>query len=420
MKPNKVFVSASWIIGCKIAQSGLALMVNILTARYFGPSNFGLINYAASLVVFITPLMTLGTDAILVNEIIKNPESEGTVLGTSMTITFFSSLVCIAGLYGFVKIANTEDPVVSRVVLLYSLLLISQSVEQIQYWFHAKYLSKIVSLVSLCAYIVISFYKILLLVHGKSIYWFAISNSLDYLFIAVGLFIIYKKKYAQRLKFSLSVAKSLWNTSKHYILPGLMEGIIIQSDRIMIRHICGDVELGFYSAALSISTLTNFIFAAIITAYRPAILEAKKMSIHKFETSMGQLYGIISYFALLQSFILTALASFFVNIMFGQEYLQAIPMLQIVVWYTFFSYIGGVRSVWTLAENKQEYLWIINLSGMGLNLLLNFILIPRFQGKGAAVATVITQAFTNIILVYLIKPLRINIIYMIKGLLIRK
>ena len=57
MRRNKIFVNASWIIGCKIMQSGLALLINALTARYFGPSNFGLINYAASLVAFVTPVV---------------------------------------------------------------------------------------------------------------------------------------------------------------------------------------------------------------------------------------------------------------------------------------------------------------------------------------------------------------------------
>ena len=124
MKNNKVFTNASWIIGCKIAQSGLALLLNALTARYFGPSNFGLINYAASLVAFITPLVTLGTNETLVNEIIQNPESEGAILGTSMTMTFCASLVCVMGLSAFVWFANPGDPVTIRVVTLYSLLLI--------------------------------------------------------------------------------------------------------------------------------------------------------------------------------------------------------------------------------------------------------------------------------------------------------
>lgn len=419
MRKNKVFVNTSWIIGCKLAQSGLALFVSALTARYFGPSDFGLINYAASLVVFVTPLMTLGTDATLVNEIIRNPEQEGVVLGTSITMTLFSSLVCIAGLYTFARVVNPDEPTTALVVFLYSLLLTAQSIEQIQYWFHAKYLSKIVAVISFFAYIAISVYKIVLLIYRKSIFWFAVANSLDYVLIAAGLLAVYKIRKGQKLRFSFRIARSLWNTSKHYIIPGLLGGILAQSDRIMIRHICGDVEVGFYAAALSVATLTNFVFSAIITAFRPAVLEAKQMDEQKYKVHMVRLYGIIIYLALAQSVAVTIIARYAIKIMYGQAYLPAIPVLQVVVWYTVFSYIGGVRAVWILAENKQRYMWIISFSGMLLNIILNLLLIPRFQGMGAAVATLLTQIFTNIILVYLLRPLRGNIVLLLKGLDVR-
>ena len=57
---NKVFKNASWIIFCKIVQAVLNLVVTMLSARYLGPSGYGLINYAASVVAFVTPIMQLG------------------------------------------------------------------------------------------------------------------------------------------------------------------------------------------------------------------------------------------------------------------------------------------------------------------------------------------------------------------------
>ena len=420
MKTSKVFVNASWIIGCKILQSGLAVIITGLTARFFGPTNYGLISYAASLVAFVTPIMTLGTNDILVSELIQNPDKEGTILGTSMMMTFFSSLMCIVGLGIFTTIANPNDTTTLLVVLLYGLLLTAQSMEQIQYWFHAKFLSKVVSLTAFGVYIIISLYKVVLLVQKRNIYWFAISNSLDYFLIATVLLIIYKSKNGPRLRFSIEVAKILWDHGKHYIIPGLMGLVLAQSDRIMIRHMCGDTEVGFYATALYISGMTSFIFSAIVTSFRTAIVESKNLSQSQYESDMVKLYGIIVYLALIQAIVLSLTAKIVVGILYGQEYLPAVPMLRIVVWYTIFSNIGAVRAVWILAENKQRYLWTISFLGMVLNILLNLILIPWLRGEGAAIATLITQIFTNIILVYLIKPLRDNIRYILMSMDIRK
>ena len=57
MKNAKVFTNAKWIIICKIIQSVLQLLVGMLSARYLGPSNYGLINYAASITAFAMPIM---------------------------------------------------------------------------------------------------------------------------------------------------------------------------------------------------------------------------------------------------------------------------------------------------------------------------------------------------------------------------
>lgn len=419
MKINKVFKNASWIIGCKIAQSGFALIINALTARYFGPSNFGLINYAASLVAFVTPIMTLGTSEILVSEIIRTPEREGEILGTSILMTFISSVCCVVGLSTFVWLSNHEDSTTVITVTLYSLLLISQSLEQIQYWFHAKYLSKYVSLASFFAYLIISAYKVWLLAKKKNIYWFAVSNSLDYFLIAIALMVIYYIKRGPKLTYSYNAAKKIWRLGKHYIIPGLMGLVLAQSDRVMLRWICGDSEVGFYSAALSISGLTGFVFSAIITSLRPMVLESKKKSEAHFSSNMAKFYGIIIYLAIAQSVMLTLFAEPVVKLLYGQSFQKTIPLLRIVVWYTAFSYVGGVRTVWILAENKQRFLWIISSSGMILNVVLNLMLIPKWQGVGASIATLITQFFTNIILVYCVKALRINIQYISEGLHIK-
>ena len=177
---NKVAKNATWIIACRVIQAVFALIINMLTARYLGPSNFGLITYASSLVAFVVPVMNLGFSAILVQEVVNNPEREGKTLGTSLLLSLCSSVLCIIGVLAFAFIANHDEPVTIMVCLLYSFILIFQALDLMQYWFQAKFLSKYTSIVSLCAYLIVSAYKIYLLVTAKSVYWIAISNAFDY------------------------------------------------------------------------------------------------------------------------------------------------------------------------------------------------------------------------------------------------
>ena len=106
-----IIKNASWIVAGQIAKSIIGLVISMLTARYLGPANFGLINYAAALVAFFVPIMYLGFDSILVREIINRPESEGKTLGTALLFSFISSIVCIIGIVCFTSIAHQGEKV---------------------------------------------------------------------------------------------------------------------------------------------------------------------------------------------------------------------------------------------------------------------------------------------------------------------
>ena len=416
MIKNKVAKNAVWIIGCRIVQAVLALAINMLTARYFGPGNFGLINYAASIVAFVAPIMKLGINNVLVNEIIKYPDKEGETLGTSLLLTLFSSFVCIVGIVCFVSVVNPGETDTLIVCSLYSLLLIFQSMEMIQYWFQAKYLSKYTSITILVAYGVVSAYKIFLLATEKNIYWFAISNAFDYCLIAVGLLILYRAKGGQSLSFSFLAVKRLLAQGKHYIIPELMIAVFAQTDKIMLKLMGENDTVGYYSAAVSIAGLTAFVFTAIIDSMRPMILERKKEGSSKYEKGISLLYSMVIYLALAQSVFIAFLANPIIYILYGKSYMEAVDPLKIIIWYTAFSYIGAVRNVWILAEEKQRYLWIINLCGASANVLLNFVMIPVWGINGAAAASLITQIFTNVVVGFIMKPIRKNNLIMMEGL----
>ena len=413
---NKVTKNASWIIACRLAQSVLALIINMLTARFLGPSNFGLITYAASLAAFVAPIMNLGLNNILVQEIVHHPEREGQAMGTSMLLSLVSAVGCIVGVTGFAMLANHGEKVTILVCLLYSLSLLCQAPELMKYWYQAKLLSKYTSIVSLCAYLVISGYKIYLLATQKSVYWFAISNAFDAFLIAVGIIFIYFRLGGQRLRFSPALGKELFSRSKYYIVSGLMVTIFAQTDKIMIKLMIDETATGYYGAAVACATMTNFFFTAIIDSFRPSIYDGQKQSEAVFEHRLTLLYTAVIYLALGQSAVMAGFAPWIIRLLYGAKYMPATNSLRIIVWYTTFSYLGAVRNIWILAKDKQQLLWKINLTGALVNVALNAVLIPFWGINGAAVASLITQIFTNVITGYIIRSIRPNNTIMVQGL----
>ena len=414
-KNSRVLKNASWIIAGQVIQSVLNLVVSMITARYLGPSNYGLMTYASSVVAFIVPLVQLGINGILVQEFVEAPEKSGEIIGTATVLTTLSSVLGIVGVWAFSAVANPGESTTIIVSVIYSVSLFFQMTEMIQYWYQAKLMSKYVSIVSLVSRILVSIYKIYIVIVGKNIYWFAIVNSLDFLIISALLYIIYFRLGATKLRFSFGTARKMLSKSKHFIIAGMMVSVFGQTDKIMIKLMVDDAASGFYSAAITCATMTSFLFAAIIDSFRPVIFENRKDDLVEYRKNTIILYSSMIYIALAQSIALTFLAKPIILLLYGAEYLEAVNVLRIITWYSAFSYLGAARNIWFLAEGKQKYIWVTNAIGATVNVIGNMILIPHFGACGAAIVSVITQLLTNFVLSFVILPIRENGILMIKA-----
>ena len=412
---RKIISNAAWIIGCKIVKAILTLLVTMLTARYLGVANYGLIDYARGIVAFVAPIMGLGLNSVAVHEIVNYPEAEGETVGSIITMCLASSLFCILGVFCFALLANSDEPITIAVCVIYGVTLIFQAIEMLQYWFQAKLLSKYSALAMLVSYIAVSIIQTLLLIHHADIRFFALSYSVDFLVIAIILVIVYGRIGKQKMTFSMKRSKELLSVSKFYIISALMITIFNNTDRIMLKLMVGDTATGIYAAAHTCASMTSFIFVAIIDSMRGTIFESRNESISKFEANMTGLYSVIIYFSLIQCFAVTILAPVIIRIMYGVTYVDSVSVLRIAVWFSTFSYLGTVRDIWLLSEGLQSLLWKINLSGAVMNVLLNSLLIPLWGPSGAAVTSVISQLFTEVITGFIIKRIRKNNMLMLAG-----
>ena len=411
---KKIVSNAVWIIGCKLVKALLTVVVTMITARYLGPANYGLISYAASITAFVIPIMKLGIDSTLVHEIVSRDE-EGEVLGTALVLNILSSLLCIIGIYAFVNIANRGEADTIIVCLIYSISLIFQATEMIQYWYQAKLLSQISSIAMLVSYCIVTGVQITLILNKVNVYWFALSYSIDCSIVSAILMLMYRYKGSQKLRFSFSLSKNMLNKSRYYIISSLMITIFAQTDRVMLKLMLGNAEVGYYSAAATCAGMFSFVFAAIIDSMRPSIFEHSKESTERFEESLSNLYSIIIFSSFGACILMTLFAPLIIGILYGSEYTPSIAALRLVVWFTTFSYLGTIRNIWIIVNDMQKYLWIINLSGALLNIMLNYILIPTWGIMGASFASLATQIFANVIIGYIIRPIRRNNYIMVKG-----
>ena len=416
---NRVAQNAGWLIGGQIAQMLVSLIVGLLTIRYLGPSNYGLIDYGMAYTNFFYCFCTLGINSVIVKELIANADREGEIMGTALGLRGISSFLSALVIISISSFLDRGDPLAILIVALCSIGVLFQVLELFRYWFQSKLQSKVPAIISLIAYIITAAYRIFLLATGKSVSFFALAYSVDYCLAGVLLFLMYKKYGGQRISFSLPYAKELLKISSPFIIPSLMVAIYSQTDRLMLKQMISPAEIGYYSSALSLCTLWCFVLSAIIDSMYPTIMEAFSRSREEFTYKNKLLYAIVIYLSVFVSIFLVLLAKPVILLLYGPEYLPAVGPLRIITWYTAFSYLGVARNAWIVCNNKQRYLKYVYFSGAAANIVFNLILIPRWGASGAALASFAAQITTTIIAPFFIPDLHENSVMMLESFLLK-
>ncbi|PJZ55362.1 O-unit flippase, partial [Leptospira adleri] len=92
---------------------------------------------------------------------------------------------------------------------------------------------------------------------------------------------------------------------------------------------------------------------------------------------------------------MTFLSDPIIQFLFGPRFSEAGVILAIHIWAGTFVFLGVASSRYYLTENLQKVELYKSISGCLSNIVLNFILIPIYGVKGAAIATVISQFFAS-------------------------
>lgn len=416
---NAVVQNAGWMIAGRVIQMIISLFVGVITARYLGPNNYGLINYAGAYTAFFTSICTLGTNAILLKELVQHPEKEGELLGSNLLMRGIASIMSAICIVAIVSLVDAGEKITISVTALCSLGLIFHIFDVYRIWFQAKLKSKYSAMIALIAYIVTAAYRIILLILRKSVIWFAFATSVDYICIAILYIVCYYHNGGKKLSVSLAAGKDMVRQGYHFILSGMMVAVYGQTDKLMLKQMLGETEVGYYATATALCTMWCFVLTAIIESFHPSIIAAHKTDKDCFERRNKQLYAIVFYISAFVSLCFCLFGGFAINLLYGKEFAPAVKPLRVVTWYTAFSYLGVARNAWLVCEGKQKYLKYIYFAAAICNVLLNIPMISAWGATGAAVASLITQILTSIVLPFFIKPLRSNSILMVEAILLK-
>lgn len=411
--------NSSWIVAEKIYQMALSLVISILTARYLGPDNMGIITYAATFVTAFMPIALLSLEYVAIKEIVRAPEKAGEVLGSGIAMRTVSGFLCFLLIVGIVAILKPNNVEYLTVAALNAVSLLFYSFTLVESWLQAHLRSKYATIIKAIAYTVMSLYKVFLLVTNKSVLWFAFATSLDIIIIALLYIYLYFGRQKQKMTISRVMMKGLLVQSYPFILSGLMVVAYGRLDRVILEQYHGANALGQYGVGATLCYMWQFIPAAIITSARPLILKARDSNSENYLRRLKQLYSFIWWLSILVAIVFTISGTWLVNIMYGSAYAESAIALKIITWSQGFSLMAGVRTIWLIAEDKNKLLIPCQAISAVFSIILYMVLIPPFGIIGASVSTLISQFFVAFVSTAFFEKTRMSGKYMLDAIMMR-
>lgn len=389
---RRYFANTSWLFGEQVLRIIAGLLVGIYVARYLGPEQFGLFNYALAFVALFGSFAKLGLDGIIVRDLVNAQNKRDIYLGTSFWLKVIGAAIAVA-LIVIVVFITESNPITKLYIGIIACGLLFQSLEVVDFYFQSRVMSKYVSICKITQLILSSLLKLYFVAINANLFWFVLVSVIDQASLAAALAYAYsKQKHGSfYVHFDKAVAKELLTSAKPLIISGIMVSVYSSIDRVIIKEMLGVREVGLYVAASGLVTALYFVPMLIANSLFPAILNAKQQSEDIYNRRLSLLYKNILSIGLIVCVLVSIFSVPIISLLYGQKFAESAGVLQIYIWNFLLICFSAIFGKWLLSENLQYLMPRFSFMAITVNVIGCLILIPVWSAKGAALAALAAQ-----------------------------
>jgi O-antigen/teichoic acid export membrane protein len=400
LRKNTYFVG----IG-QISQKILAFALIPIAARYLGDSGFGKFSLASTLMFFIFLLNDLGINTYVTREVARNRDLSEKYFSNSLVIKMSLIAVNYALLLIFLRFANySHDTNVA--IIIFAGYGIATSVFQLSIGIYEAFEKMEYEA------IILGVEKVLVTGIG---FWVLLNGyglvAFCNVFLGCGIFSIILSVFIlfKFFHFKKSIYKANLSTIKDIVKNSLPFGIslfiatIYNNVGVLILSLMKSPEVvAWFSASFKFIAITNIIPTILVTTTYPVFSRELNSNRERVIDIHTRCIKYLTFIAVPMIVGTIMLSKQIVLLVFGDQFSNSIITLQILVWAAAFVMYSLFFTGILKAANLQKLMVKIQLIGLGINMVLNIILIYYYSYIGAAITTVITEAFIIIAFVIII------------------
>ena len=190
------------------------------------------------------------------------------------------------------------------------------------------------------------------------------------------------------------------------VLSGAAVIIYQRIDQVMIGNMIDNQSVGYFATAGKFLDLILFIPLILTQTITPLLVRKREENKIEYEVMKQRCVSIVVWVSIILSLVVSLCAYWLISLTFGEQYLPAVPVLQIMAWKTVGMALSSASGQIIIMEGIQKWAVIRNVIGMVVCVGLNLIFIPRWGIIGAAWVTIITVIISGYLAHYFIPSYR--------------
>lgn len=400
----------------KFVKLVFGLYITTRIVEYLGPSSFGLLSYSLVIIYFVTPLITLGFDSILVRQFVLFPEEFKyyiyNAIVTRVILGFLVNIILFVFLKYFIQL---DVQVIWFCIVLGASAFVSSINSVFDCFYQSIYKNKYTILIQLSAFLCVFIIRYVLLVFEASLIWFVLCYLFEVIIVLFLGLVFFQRRFGfTKVKWDYGIIKTL-------VLGGLpITGSILaiavytKIDQFFISEFLGIEKLGIYTAGLRISDLLFIIPTIFNTQFYPDVVSNFSSSRKHYRVVYS--FSIILFFSIILAVIFYPMSNLIVSALYGSNFIESARVLKVFSLLSILNASGIFISSLLFAKNLQKWATISALIGGCFSVILNSYLIPLYGIDGVLISAVLAQVISLGSLFFLTKEARVMIVYFLSAL----
>lgn len=363
-------------------------------ARVIEPAGIGTVSFVESICRYAILIAAMGIPVYGVREVakLKDNKIELSKLCSELLIIHFFATLIVSVVY-FITVFNVEKLNVNIEYYLLGYVLVFSNIFILEWYFQGIEDFKFITVRTLFVRIITTISVFFLVTNkNESFYFFLLTVFANVINAIINFF------YAKR---SLNLSLSLnFKCLKKHISPlffifctTISISIYILLDTIMLGFLADEKAVGFYSTALRISKVPMLFVGALGLVLIPQLsFSFHQNDLENFKILILKSLNFVITFSFPVIFFVFGISNELLYAFAGEQFVGAaltLKILSLVVLLIGLSNVFGLQILTPMGKDK--FLTFSVLLGTITSLSLNFILIPMYQEKGAAITNIITE-----------------------------